>query len=310
MISFIIPVYNEEDSLQELHERLTEVMRQEAADKYEILYINDGSTDSSPEVLLALHAADQNVKVVNLRKNFGKSVALSVGFEKARGDLVFTMDSDLQDDPAEIPKFISEIEAGADLVTGWKVNRKDPKEKTIPSKIFNRVVSLMSGLKLNDYNCGFKCYKRQVTLELRLYGELHRFVPFLAHKKGFRVKEIPVCHHERRFGVSKFGLERYARGFFDLLTVMFITRYISRPMHLFGWAGALFFLSGTAIFSYLFFGRWIWGESIGTSPLLSISIFLTGIGTQIFVAGLVAELIVHNKERADLVSYSIRDETE
>lgn len=310
MISFIIPVYNEENSLQELYERLTEVMRQEAAGEYEILFINDGSTDSSPEVLMALHAADHHVKVVNLRKNFGKSVALSVGFEKASGELVFTMDSDLQDDPAEIPQFIREIEAGADLVTGWKVNRKDPKEKTIPSKIFNHVVSSMSGLKLNDYNCGFKCYKRQVTLELRLYGELHRFVPFLAHKKGFRIKEIPVCHHERKFGVSKFGIERYARGFFDLLTVIFITRYISRPMHLFGWAGSLFLFSGIAIFSYLFFGRWIWGESIGTSPLLPISIFLTGIGTQIFVAGLISELIVHIKERAERVSYSIRDETE
>lgn len=243
-------------------------------------------------------------------KNFGKSVALNIGFKKAVGDIVFTMDSDLQDDPEEIPQFLKEIDAGFDLVTGWKVNRKDPREKTIPSKVFNYIVSTLSGLQLKDYNCGFKCYKKRVTEELRLYGELHRFVPFLAYKKGFKVKEIPVKHHERKYGVSKFGIERYARGFFDLLTVIFITNYLKRPMHLFGWIGSIFFFSGLAIFIYLFFGRWIFGESIGTSPLFSISILLTGMGTQIFITGLVAELIVHNKEREDIDSYSILDEEE
>jgi len=307
MISFILPVFNEEQSLPELYTRITDVMN-DIGKEYEILFINDGSTDRSPEVIRDFRTKDPRVKTINLRKNFGKSAALQVGFKSAKGEIIFTLDSDLQDDPIEIPNFLKEIEAGYDLVTGWKLNRKDPKEKTIPSKVFNFFVSKMSGLKLNDYNCGFKCYTRQLTQELNLYGELHRFVPFLAHKKGFKVKEIPVLHHERKYGSSKFGFERYARGFFDLLTVVFLTNYLHRPMHLFGWAGSAFFFTGLAIFSYLFFGRWIFGESIGTSPLFSISIFLTGIGTQIYIAGLVAELIVHNKERRDINSYSIRDE--
>jgi len=309
MISFIIPVYNEEQSLKELHAGIFKVM--ETVDQTcEILFVNDGSTDTSLDVIRQIILTDNRVKLINLRKNFGKSVALNLGFKKARGDLIFTMDSDLQDDPTEVPEFLKAIEAGADLVTGWKVNRQDPKEKTIPSKIFNTIVSKMSGLKLKDYNCGFKCYKRRVTQEVRLYGELHRFVPFLAYKKGFKVKEIPVKHHERKFGVSKFGLERYARGFFDLLTVIFITNYLKRPMHLFGWIGSAFFFAGLALFSYLFFGRWIFGESVGTSPLFAISILLLGNGIQIFILGLVAELIVHNKEREDLDSYSILDDPE
>lgn len=309
MISFILPVYNEEHSLNELYASIFKVM--ETLDQaYEILFVNDGSTDTSPEVIRQIISTDDRVKLINLRKNFGKSVALNLGFKRARGDIIFTMDSDLQDDPAEIPKFLEAIQKGADLVTGWKVNRKDPKEKTIPSKIFNTIVSKMSGLKLKDYNCGFKCYTRRVTQEVRLYGELHRFVPFLAYKKGFKVKEIPVKHHERKFGVSKFGLERYARGFFDLLTVVFITNYLKRPMHLFGWIGSGFFFAGLVLFSYLFFGRWIFGESVGTSPLFAISILLLGNGIQIFILGLVAELIVHNKEREDLDSYSVLDDPE
>ncbi|MBU1697886.1 MAG: glycosyltransferase family 2 protein [Proteobacteria bacterium] len=309
MISFIIPVYNEEESLKELHDNIFKVMK-EVGKPCEILFINDGSTDQSPEVIREIIATDDRVKTVNLRKNFGKSVALNIGFKRANGDLIFTMDSDLQDDPIEIPNFLKAIEEGADLVTGWKVNRQDPKEKTIPSKVFNTIVSIMSGLKLKDYNCGFKCYKKRVTQEVRLYGELHRFVPFLAHKKGFKIKEIPVKHRERKFGVSKFGPERYARGFFDLLTVIFITNYLKRPMHLFGWVGSFFFFTGLLIFSYLFFGRWIFGESVGTSPLFSISILMLGNGIQIFIIGLVAELIVHNKEREDLDSYSVLDDLE
>ncbi len=309
MISFIIPVYNEEGSLKELHDKIFKVMK-EVGKPCEILFINDGSTDQSPEVIREIISTDDRVKTVNLRKNFGKSVALNIGFKRANGDLIFTMDSDLQDDPIEIPNFLKAIEEGADLVTGWKVNRQDPKEKTIPSKVFNTIVSIMSGLKLKDYNCGFKCYKKRVTQEVRLYGELHRFVPFLAHKKGFKIKEIPVKHRERKFGVSKFGPERYARGFFDLLTVIFITNYLKRPMHLFGWVGSFFFFTGFLIFSYLFFGRWIFGESVGTSPLFSISILMLGNGIQIFIIGLVAELIVHNKEREDLDSYSVLDDLE
>ncbi|MBP6497639.1 MAG: glycosyltransferase [Sulfurospirillum sp.] len=305
MFSIVIPVFNEENSLNELVSRIKDVT-DTLAKPYEIIFINDGSTDKSQEVIDKLSRDYNNIHSITFRKNFGKSAALNAGFKHVKYDIVFTMDADLQDDPIEIPRFLEEIQNGYDLVTGWKENRLDPKEKTIPSKLFNAMTSKMSGLKLNDYNCGFKCYKKEVLEEIDLYGELHRFVPFLAHKKGFKVKEIPVLHHERKHGVSKFGFERYARGFFDLLTVVFITNYINRPMHLFGGIGSLFFGLGLILFSYLFFGRWIVGESIGSSPLFLISIFLLGSGVQIFIVGMLAELIVHNKERDKKKSYSIK----
>lgn len=305
MFSIVIPVYNEEDSLLELVDRIHNAIK--VLDKpFEIVFVNDGSTDKSQQVIESLSSQYSYIHFITFRKNFGKSAALNAGFKHVKYDIVFTMDADLQDDPIEIPRFLAEIANGYDLVTGWKENRLDPKEKTIPSKLFNAMTSKMSGLKLNDYNCGFKCYRKEVLEEVDLYGELHRFVPFLAHKKGFKVKEIPVLHHERKHGVSKFGLERYARGFFDLLTVVFITNYINRPMHLFGGIGSFFFIAGLAIFSYLFFGRWIFGESIGSSPLFAITIFLLGAGVQIFIVGMLSELIVHNKERDKKKSYSIQ----
>lgn len=305
MFSIVIPVYNEENSLVELVERIHQAT-QELHAPFEIVFVNDGSTDKSQDVIEALSAQYPYIRFITFRKNFGKSAALNAGFKHVSYDIIFTMDADLQDDPVEIPRFLAEIENGYDLVTGWKENRLDPKEKTIPSKLFNAMTSKMSGLKLKDYNCGFKCYKKEVLEEIDLYGELHRFVPFLAHKKGFKVKEIPVLHHERKHGVSKFGWERYARGFFDLLTVVFITNYINRPMHLLGGIGSLFFAAGSLLFLYLFFGRWIEGGSIGASPLFSISIFLLGSGVQVFVMGMVSELIVHNKERDKKKSYSIK----
>ena len=308
MFSIVIPVFNEEESLPELYKRI-ETVAQSIDKPYEIVFVNDGSSDHSQVVIDALVKEHEHIQSIVFRKNFGKSAALNAGFKHVKYDIVFTMDADLQDDPEEIPRFLEEIEKGADLVTGWKENRLDPKEKTIPSKLFNAMTSKMSGLKLHDYNCGFKCYRKAVLDEIDIYGELHRFVPFLAHKKGFNIKEIPVKHHKRKFGVSKFGLERYARGFFDLLTVVFITNYINRPMHLFGGVGSIFVGLGSVIFMYLFFGRWIWGEAIGTSPLFSISIFSLGIGVQIFIVGLLAELVVHNKERDRKKSYSIESKT-
>lgn len=307
MFSIVIPVYNEEESLHELFETIEEVSRK-INKPYEIIFVNDGSTDRSKGIINELVMSHSYVQAITFRKNFGKSAALNAGFKHVSYGIVFTMDADLQDDPNEIPRFLEAIEAGADLVTGWKKNRLDPIEKTIPSKFFNAITSKMSGLKLNDYNCGFKCYRREVLEEIDIYGEMHRFTPFLAHKKGFRVKEISVNHRERKFGYSKFGLERYARGFFDLLTVIFITNYLTRPLHLFGVIGSVFLGGGLLLFCYLFFGRWIFGESIGTSPLFALSIFSMGIGTQIFVVGLLAELIVHNKERNHKKNYSIQIE--
>lgn len=308
MITFVIPIYNENESIHELHEKIVAEMVAVGED-YEILLVDDGSTDGAVETISKLQQQAPFTRAILFRKNFGKSAALNAGFKQAKGNIIFTMDGDLQDDPREIPNFLAKLEEGYDLVTGWKVNRKDSLEKRLPSKVFNAITSKISGLSLNDYNCGFKCYRKEVVSEIRLYGELHRFVPFLAHKKGFRVAEIPVVHHARKFGRSKFGLERYARGFFDLFTVAFITNYLMRPIHFLGPISLLFFLLGAGIFAYLFLGRWIFGESIGTSPLFSISFFLLGSGIQIFTIGLVAELIVHNRERDDLQNYSIRDRT-
>lgn len=308
MLSIVIPVYNEEESLNELYTKINSTLSN--LDKqYEIIFVNDGSSDNSQDIIDKLVNQHEQIHCITFRKNFGKSAALDAGFNHAKSDIIFTMDADLQDDPSEIPRFLEKIEQGADMVTGWKKNRLDPKEKTIPSKIFNLIISKISGLQLHDYNCGFKCYRRQVLNEIDLYGDLHRFVPFLAYKKGFVVKEIPVVHHERKFGVSKFGLERYARGFFDLLTVVFITGYISRPMHLLGLISSAFFGVGGVLFLYLFFGRWIQGESIGTSPLFMLSIFTLGSGVQIFVTSLLAEMIVYNRERQHKESYSIKSKS-
>ncbi|MBC2709905.1 MAG: glycosyltransferase [Desulfosarcina sp.] len=306
MISFVIPIYNENESLNDLHNKIIEAM-ENIGKEFEILFVDDGSTDGSIDTISQKQHQYPHTRAIFFRKNFGKSAALNAGFKEARGDIIFTMDGDLQDDPHEIPNFLSKLEEGYDLVTGWKVNRKDPLEKRLPSKVFNAITSRISGLDLKDYNCGFKCYKKEVIQEIRLYGELHRFIPFLSYKKGFSVAEIPVKHHARKFGHSKFGWERYVRGFLDLFTVIFITNYLTRPIHFLGPISLFFFLLGGGIFGYLIFGRWIFGESIGTSPLFSISIFLLGSGIQIFTIGLVAELIVHNRERDKIQNYSIRD---
>lgn len=304
MFSIVIPVYNEEDSLVELCAGIAaEAQRLESL--VEIVFVNDGSTDGTQEIIESLSQKYNWVTFIVFRKNFGKSAALNAGFKHATHDIVFTMDADLQDDPREISRFLEAIQNGADVVTGWKKNRLDPVEKTIPSKFFNLITSKFSGLKLHDYNCGFKCYRKEVLEEIEIYGELHRFIPFLAHKKGFVVAEVPVLHHPRKFGHSKFGIERYARGFFDLLTVVFITNYLTRPLHFFGPIGALFCLSGLGLFSYLFFFRWLMGGAIGSSPLFSLSILAIGVGFQILTVGLLAELIVHHKEKRDKAAYSI-----
>jgi len=308
MISFVIPIYNENPSIETLHGRILKAM-ETVGDDFEILFVDDGSTDGSVETIHGLTGRHAGTRAIFFRRNFGKSAALSAGFREATGEIVFTLDGDLQDDPEEIPNFLAKLDEGFDLVTGWKVDRKDPLEKRLPSRLFNAVTSGVSGLKLKDYNCGFKCYRKAVIQEIRLYGELHRFVPFLAFKKGFRVAEIPVKHHARKFGTSKFGWERYIRGFFDLFTVVFITSYVTRPIHFLGPISLILFLMGAGIFAYLFFGRWLQGISIGTSPLLIISFFLMGGGIQIFTIGLLAELIVHNRERDDMPNYSIRDQS-
>ena len=293
-LSVIVPLCNEEENLQPLHREITEVLLK-IGRSYEIIFVNDGSSDASAGILEELAELDPRVIVVHLRRNFGKAMALSVGFKEARGNIIITMDGDLQDNPIEIPKFIEEIESGYDLVSGWKFKRLDPLSKTLPSKLFNKVVSLATGLKIHDFNCGFKAYSRKVLENLRIYGELHRFIPALAHGEGFRVTEIPVDHRPRVHGKSKYGFERYVRGMLDLLTVLFITRYTRKPLHFFGSVGLVFMFLGFVINTYLAI-LWFMGHAIGTRPLLSLGVLLMVMGVQFVSTGLVGEMITRNQQ--------------
>jgi len=288
-VSVVIPVLNEEASLRPLYEEIRTAL--EPLDlRYEVVFVDDGSTDASFAVIEELHAADPRVRAVQFRRNFGKSAALSAGFAMAQGDVVVTMDADLQDDSAEIPRFLAKLDEGYDLVSGWKYPRRDPWTKTWPSRLFNWTTALLSGVHLHDFNCGFKAYRREVTQEFDLYGELYRYIPVLAHWRGFRVTEIKVHHRPRRFGRSKYGAARFLRGFFDLLTVLFITQYTTRPLHLFGWAGLAAFGAGLLINLYLSL-LWLQGEPIGTRPLLTLGVLLLTTGVQFFSFGLLAEML-------------------
>jgi glycosyltransferase involved in cell wall biosynthesis len=297
VISVVVPLHNEERTIALLHEEL-EAALDPFGEPWEAVYVDDGSTDGSFAALTRLHSRAPNVKVVRLRRNFGKAAALAAGFAQAAGDRVITMDGDLQDDPSEIPRLLAKLDEGFDLVSGWKTKRRDPLRRRIPSKIFNRVAGWMSGLRLHDMNCGLKAYRAEVVRSVVLYGELHRFIPVLAHEQGYRVAELPVHHRPREHGRSRYGLERYLRGFLDLLTVSFMGRYRHRPLHLFGGFGLLLGLTGTAILVYLTIDK-ILGHAIGKRPLLTLGVLLVVVGMQFFSLGLISEMITsHHEERA------------
>ncbi|KAB2894362.1 MAG: glycosyltransferase [Chlorobi bacterium] len=304
-ISVVIPLLNEAESLEILAAKLEKVLQSLAPDKWEVLFIDDGSTDNSFEVIQNLHSRNSKYKCIRFRTNHGKSAALAVGFMYVKGTYVITMDADLQDDPDEIPALISKLEGGYDLVSGWKRKRYDPWHKTIPSKLFNWVTSVMSGIKLHDFNCGLKGYRKEVTESVQVYGEMHRYIPALAHWEGFRVTEIPVQHHPRKYGVSKFGMSRFLKGFLDLLTVLFTTRYVKRPMHLFGAIGSLFALIGFVTDAYLVV-EWFLGQtSLSNRPLALFGIAMIIVGVQLISIGLLSELIVKNSSQRE--RYSIRE---
>jgi len=265
---------------------------------YELIFIDDGSRDASNSLVLDLRKQDSHVRLITFRRNQGKSAVLGTGFRQARGEIVVTMDADLQDDPAEIPHLYAKINEGYDLVSGWKKTRHDPIGKTLPSKIFNGVTGFLSGIKLHDFNCGLKMYRREVTQELSVYGERHRFLPVLAHMQGFRVGELAVQHHPRRFGKTKFGMYRYLAGFFDLITLLFRMKFVTKPLHFFGSLGLLGLLSGLGIILYLTIG-WFQGVWIGNRPLLLIGILATITGVQFFTLGLLAEMIVEKSSRSN-----------
>ncbi|MCC6315710.1 MAG: glycosyltransferase family 2 protein [Thermomicrobiales bacterium] len=291
-VSIVVPIYNEEGNLRELHRQIaTEMGNLDLP--FELIVVDDGSTDGGWALLRDLAATDSRLMAVRHRRNFGKARALATGFAVARHDLVVTMDGDLQDDPAELRRFVAAIDAGADLVSGWKQKRHDPLGKTLPSKLFNAVVRHVSGVQLNDFNCGFKAYRLEVVRTIRLYGELHRFTPVLAGAEGFRIAELPVTHHPRRWGQSKYGWSRLPKGFLDLLTVTFITKYRQRPMHLLGLPGLITMTVGILIGLWLTGEKLIAGSAIGGRPLLLLAVLLVVIGAQFFGLGLLGELLAH-----------------
>ncbi len=296
-ISVVVPVLDEAGSLALLYRELTDVL--EALRRpYELVFVDDGSRDESFRILEKLHRQDDRVRVLQLRRNFGKAAALSVGFAHARGQIVATLDGDLQDDPAELPRLLDALEDGYDLVSGWKVQRQDPASKRWPSRLFNAVTGRLTGLRLHDFNSGLKVYRRPVVEELRLYGELHRFIPVLASRRGFAVGEIPVNHRPRRFGRSKYGVARFVRGFLDLLTVLFLTRYTRRPLHLFGGLGLLSLSIGVLANLYLT-ALWLAGvRPIGNRPLLAFGVLCILVGIQFVSLGLLSELVLSFQARS------------
>jgi glycosyltransferase involved in cell wall biosynthesis len=313
MISIVIPVCNEQESLAALYDELAQTAQQ-ADLRFEVLFVDDGSTDASWELIRSLAEKHPDVHGIRFRRNFGKAAALSAGFTAARGDIIMTLDADLQDDPAEIPRFLAKLNEGYEVVSGWKQARLDPWHKVWPSRVFNGMVSWLTGVKLHDHNCGMKCYRAEVFREIRLYGELHRFIPVLAAARGFKVSEIAINHRPRKFGYSKYGVRRFVKGFLDLLTVKFLTGFGQRPQHLLGSIGLFAFVIGIAGMLWLA-ATWIvrlyepdWFEPLHQRPALIYSAAATLLGTQMMTIGFLAELITAYLGR-DQESYSVKEKT-
>lgn len=313
MISIVIPVFNEQDSLVALHGELMNVA-QSANLTMEIIFVDDGSSDGSWNVIRELADRHPDVHGIRFRRNFGKAAALSAGFGAARGDVILTLDADLQDDPAEIPNFLNKLNEGYDVVSGWKKKRLDPWHKTWPSLVFNGMVSWLTGVSLHDHNCGMKCYRAEVFREIRLYGELHRFIPVLAAARGFKVAELAINHRERKFGYSKYGVRRFIKGFLDLLTVKFLTGFGQRPQHMLGSVGLFSFLAGNLGMLYLAVTWFLrlynqdWFPELHKRPLLIYSVASMLMGAQLMSIGFLAELITAYLAK-DQESYSVKERT-
>ena len=316
MLSVVVPVFNENESLRELHGELKSVSAEHNID-CEFLFVDDGSNDGSWQIIQQIADEDPRAKGIRFRRNFGKAAALTAGMRAASGKNIVMMDADLQDDPAEIPRLLAKQAEGFDVVNGWKVRRLDPWHKVYPSRVFNWMASTLTGVKLHDHNCGLKLFPSDVSKEVRLYGELHRFIPILAASRGFTVTELEVNHRERQFGHSKYGVRRFMRGLLDLITVRFLTGFGNRPQHALGAVGILFFAIGCLGLTYLG-GLWVAMrlfeavkvEDIGTRPLLAYSIASTLLGAQALTLGLLAELIVARTGEHDTFSVSETTATE
>jgi len=292
-ISVVIPLFNEEESLPELEKAIESALK--SSFSYEIIFVDDGSTDKSWEVIEDLQKKGNHIKGISFRNNYGKSTALQAGFERAEGEFIVTMDADLQDDPYEVPEMVQMLKDGNDLVSGWKKERFDPISKTVPSKFFNYVTRKSAGIELHDFNCGLKAYKSELIKNIYLYGELHRYVPMLAKREGFnQITEKVVKHHPRKYGHTKFGLSRFINGFLDLITILFVQRYLQKPMHFFGSIGVVLLVAGGGINIYLAFMKLFFGTGINGRPLLFLGILLMVLGVQFFSTGLLGELINKN----------------
>ncbi|MBK8983436.1 MAG: glycosyltransferase family 2 protein [Ignavibacteria bacterium] len=305
-ISVVIPLYNEEESLQELSDSLKSTFENLKCN-YEVIFIDDGSTDKSFQKIKDINRRNNNFHCIKFRRNYGKSAALAKGFKAAKGNIIITMDADLQDDPSEIPELIKVLNSGYDLVSGWKKVRYDPFIKKHTSKIFNYFTSKLSGIRLHDFNCGLKAYKRDVVKSIRIYGEMHRYIPALAHLSGFKVTEKPVKHHARKYGVTKFGASRFVNGFLDLLTVSFTNKYMKRPLHFFGSMGILISAAGFLISMYLVILKIMEGKPLSDRPLFLVGIFMMVVGIQFLSLGLIAEMITksNNSDEDILVEETI-----
>ena len=304
-VSFVVPVYNEKETVAQLFAEVSAVSSQYEYE-YELIFVDDGSTDGTYEAVRALIDGGAPVKLVRFRRNFGKAAALQAGFERASGEIVLTLDGDLQDDPKETPRFIEKLDEGFDMVSGWKQRRHDPLEKRLPSKLFNAVTAGMSGIPLHDFNCGFKAYRKEVCDSLCLYGEMHRYIPVLARRQGFSVGEIVVEHRARTHGKSKYGFERYLRGLFDSMTSSFLLRFGDRPMHFFGRWGLTMFAAGVIICVVLT-AQWIGGASIGTRPLLLLGVLLNILGLQFFATGFTCDLLLDRTTRRNQNTAHIKE---
>lgn len=297
-LSVIVPLYNERESLPELCDSLFETLKSnelaqcfDAPFSFEVIMVDDGSTDGSDKVIGELMADRPELRLISFRRNYGKTDALSAGLRAASGEVVVTMDADLQDDPQEIAALVTKLNEGFDLVSGWKHERNDPLSKTMPSKLFNLTTRIFSGIPLHDFNCGLKAFSRELANSLDLHGQMHRYIPVLAQWKGFRVSEIPVRHHARKFGESKFGASRFLPGLFDFLSVMFITRYLKRPMHFFGMMGLGSFVIGSSVSLYVTIEKYFFDKPAGNRPILFLGILLIILGVQLFSTGLLGELL-------------------
>ncbi|MFN2227982.1 MAG: glycosyltransferase family 2 protein [Anaerolineae bacterium] len=308
-ISVVVPVLNEEESLPHLHQQLSQVLVA-GGYNYEIIVVDDGSTDGSFQVLCDLQAADPHLRVVRFRRNHGQTAAFAAGFDRARGGVVITIDADLQNDPADIPALVEKMAEGYDVVSGWRVDRQDRfLDRRLPSLIANRLIAWITGVHIHDYGCSLKAYRHDVLQDVRLYGEMHRYLPALAHAVGARVTEIPVRHHPRRFGQAKYGLSRTAKVMLDILAVRFLMSYSTRPLHIFGLLGLFSFGAGTALLLYLGVVRLLLQQAIADRPLTLLAILLTMLGVQLVTTGLLAELVVRTYyESQGKPIYTVRQE--